>query len=83
MEFELEATFYQNGVFSVDNSDYVTGGGGGGLAVGTQGAVTFHDFATFRGNTVDAGGFGGGIANYGTLSFMRATYFWSNMASGE
>lgn len=80
MDFQYAVTFAGNEVlfWEDDNS-----GGGGGLAVGVDGSVMFQDLAYFTGNEVRGGGRGGGMENLGEAYFKRASYFMTNIATGE
>lgn len=43
----------------------------------------FQDFAYFTGNEVRGGGRGGAMENLGEAYFSRASYFMTNVATGE
>lgn len=87
--FEHAAHFVRNRAYSREASSEIqslgsggVGGGacGGALHIGHTGRVVFSEFASFEENSVGNGGQGGAVCNYGSLIFMRRSFFVGNTA---
>lgn len=80
VEFKYPVDFTGNKVLQDGDLD---AGGGGSLCVSSRGEVSFEDFTHFANNEAESGGSGGAVANFGYISFKRASYMESNTAKGE